>query len=1838
MKMNKLISGFFLLVFIFLMGMGDVSALTNVTSCQTLSTENEIYVMNTSIDAGGGNCFTISAENITLDLSGYAIRFVSGSGYIVSVGRSSAKVINGSIEKFTTGIILSNGSNIIIEDLNMSGCISKTSSCRGIDMSQTAYNLTNITISNVNTTNLYYGIYMRQGFNDTLIDGFSAVNNTYGIFILGSPSVPIRNITISNAVFRDSLSAGVTYGLSLSYARNIIVNNTVAINLSVAGFGFYVSNTNDSVFDNVHTYNSTYGIRISSTNNVNISDSDFVDNNIDFYSSGGTQCIYPNITNVTLSEGFGVLFSANSPVVVENDYDYKKIIYLCNASNSVIRNIVSDGKGSNQFLNIQSSNNVSVENITLNNFDGLSSGVIVYGGGGNNSYFKNVSVFNAGNFRRPWNSLEIGITALLGSNNVYDGINLENVSIFDTFGNTSEVWSVAFLVFSTLANPNNIFRNFKINCGNNCQGMEFDGRNNVITMENLYNFDIRGSSGGLVSDTSSNRSIIVNIYNSTISSDRENTGIFIYNYSRTTGNATYNLYNTTVDDYNIANTMINRINVFWNLNVNNPLSALVSIKNATDDEISSFSDSRDLWLMEYSATDGNLRTNSTPHTITASKEGYKNLTTDEITMDTNKAITIGMNDNGQTCATNSECSSCFCRDGVCCESACNGVCEKCNLPYRLGNCDPVSAGQDPDDECPTDPVSTCQRAGFCSGARSCALYATGTVCSPAFCSSATSNLEDMCDGLGTCIDNGILDCMPYICNLASGLCITSCAADADCQPGYVCDSGTGICSTAPDTDGDGIPDAMDNCPAVPNPDQADCNGDGIGDACDPINPSAEDAVCDGVDNDCDGLADDGYVPTPTVCGSGECTASGEVICEYGVLLDTCISGAPGPELCNGLDDDCDGEIDEDLSQACYTGPEGTHDVGLCHAGQMTCVSGTWESCVGEVIPQSEVCNLLDDNCDGVIDADLCTPGACEEGGLMLFENCLGSNNICSGRDMKACIKMLSSFYQERYQGVQYSGCDEAVQSLLECSTNEGCCLEETETEQEQCMQTSCYELYANVYPIDEDNDNYNELYDCDDNNDQVKPGLAEVCDGLDNDCDGIIDNEGNSLCSDDGLWCNGEEICGGANGCTHSNPVDCSQYNLAPIATCFNSPDDNIYTWDYFAGFISVCDENADACTTGGAVDLTHACSVDLCSAECDATRECLDSSCSETYQDYCENKKLVEYDGDKILDSTLIEKYCDNSCLEDCTCTKCVADCSPPPINAYCVKGICGAACDSDDDCAATECDNLDGCYYNGVQIAYGILRDHSDVANTCLNDCSCEARECSVYTEETDGDGDGYSVSCGDCDDNDNTIYTGAPELYDEKDNDCDGLIDEDLVDKEKPVTTDDYAYDGIWSNNDASITMTATDPEPSSGIEFTRYCIDNANTCAPATDYSAPVSITTEGTSYLRYASKDVAQNLEDTKQAVVMLDKTPPIADIEISSADNADCNFWFQWWIDNGAISWDIVHGCAKVGGAIQDLISGVKTYTLRLIDSNGTVVRESTNEPIIYNFETSERVWKAVVEAYDNANNYVTASRFLYEDDDQDVSVLYPNGGAPDLFDQCPAEVPSLDQNKDGCQDVPGTNSEAVSWCIDTYSGRADTSLNPTTVATTFGTSYYKGSKLWNNLDSKINSGVATAYALNVIDKQGQYKDEIHCSIDASNITTSSGIVLNYEKRDYTKLVYKNIKGTLRVKENYHTHELSDGTKINAYMHYDENKDTSKLQLIYSNEDRKNACEDEARLARDACKQACGKDKTCKRECDTAYKASADDCRDAFRYSIKQEYQGYRTLSIYDIMKLVGYE
>ena len=157
-------------------------------------------------------------------------------------------------------------------------------------------------------------------------------------------------------------------------------------------------------------------------------------------------------------------------------------------------------------------------------------------------------------------------------------------------------------------------------------------------------------------------------------------------------------------------------------------------------------------------------------------------------------------------------------------------------------------------------------------------------------------------------------------------------------------------------------------------------------------PTAE--RCDNLDNNCDGMIDEGNPEGGTACGddTGECTA-GSRRCAAGVLV---CEGGTGPtlEICNALDDDCDGAVDEGLGVGAPCGS----DVGECSPGVQVCRTGAI-SCEGQITPTDEVCNALDDDCDGEVDEGLPTGmpcgsdiGACMPG----LEQCSGGRLICVG--------------------------------------------------------------------------------------------------------------------------------------------------------------------------------------------------------------------------------------------------------------------------------------------------------------------------------------------------------------------------------------------------------------------------------------------------------------------------------------------------------------------------------------------------------------------------------------------------------------------------------------------------------------------------------------------------------------------------------------------------------------------------------------------------------------------------------------------------------------------------
>jgi hypothetical protein len=122
----------------------------------------------------------------------------------------------------------------------------------------------------------------------------------------------------------------------------------------------------------------------------------------------------------------------------------------------------------------------------------------------------------------------------------------------------------------------------------------------------------------------------------------------------------------------------------------------------------------------------------------------------------------GLKPAGAACQRANECLSRFCTDGVCCQTACTELCRSCNLAGSAGICTPIRAGEDPDDECPTDPATSCGRDGSCDGQGACRMHPAGTLCVSQSCSGSTLSLARTCDGAGVCQPATTMAC-PYGC-------------------------------------------------------------------------------------------------------------------------------------------------------------------------------------------------------------------------------------------------------------------------------------------------------------------------------------------------------------------------------------------------------------------------------------------------------------------------------------------------------------------------------------------------------------------------------------------------------------------------------------------------------------------------------------------------------------------------------------------------------------------------------------------------------------------------------------------------------------------------------------------------------------------------------------------------------------------------------------------------------------------------------------------------------------------------------------------------------------------
>jgi hypothetical protein len=140
---------------------------------------------------------------------------------------------------------------------------------------------------------------------------------------------------------------------------------------------------------------------------------------------------------------------------------------------------------------------------------------------------------------------------------------------------------------------------------------------------------------------------------------------------------------------------------------------------------------------------------------------------------------------GGDCASNAECATGFCVDGVCCNAACRGACLSCVLPGAVGTCLPVPAGRrDPRATCTDQGVASCGQNGTCDGVGGCALYAAGSECAQSFCTGNVSTPPATCDGAGVCVTGPSLVCTPYSC--VNGACYADCVSPAECVVGASC--------------------------------------------------------------------------------------------------------------------------------------------------------------------------------------------------------------------------------------------------------------------------------------------------------------------------------------------------------------------------------------------------------------------------------------------------------------------------------------------------------------------------------------------------------------------------------------------------------------------------------------------------------------------------------------------------------------------------------------------------------------------------------------------------------------------------------------------------------------------------------------------------------------------------------------------------------------------------------------------------------------------------------------------------------------------------------------------
>ncbi|MEL6341802.1 MAG: putative metal-binding motif-containing protein [Myxococcota bacterium] len=412
--------------------------------------------------------------------------------------------------------------------------------------------------------------------------------------------------------------------------------------------------------------------------------------------------------------------------------------------------------------------------------------------------------------------------------------------------------------------------------------------------------------------------------------------------------------------------------------------------------------------------------------------------------------------------------------------------------------------------------------------------------------------------------------------------------------------------------------------------------------------------------------------------------------------------AGAPEICDKIDNDCDGEIDEDVETRFFADTDGD---GFGDAG---------DSVTGCAAPSSFVTNNLD--CDD--EQDAAYPGA--------LELCDGLDNDCDEQIDEGGIG--SWFPDADSDG--FGDADSAP--IVSCEAPTGYVSDNT---------------------------------DCDDRRDFVFPGAEERCDAIDNDCDEQVDEEGlDTLFRDfdrDGFGISEETIesCGPVEGYA-ATAGDCDDLNIdiSPIA-------------------LEVCDEIDNDCDD-----------------EIDDADSSLDTSTAETF--------YTDGDADGFGDAAVLAcVQPDDAALVDGDCDDEAAAVNPDAVE------VCDEIDNDCDDLIDDDDDNID----EGSQDVF-----FADDDEDGFGDAEQALRSCVLPS--------GYVTDDTDCDDAFDDTYPGATELCDDRDNNCDDTVNDGvmgtdegcpaescqaILDDDEDAGTNDY-----WIDFDGESTETSCDMDTNGG----------------------------------------------------------------------------------------------------------------------------------------------------------------------------------------------------------------------------------------------------------------------------------------------------------------------------------------------------------------------------------------------------------------------------------------